>query len=548
MEQFEDRACLTGENLIQTPHGLKRMDAIAIGDRVLGISGRWCKVIRRLRKTWTDGRMTTIDYVGNDQALKCTFDHEVWICRKGSNTPAFIPAHTILPSDSVCLPIPSESTTLTWVTIKDSWRIRDRILKAPGSGGRNYKALPNHIAINNEWLFLFGWYAAEGFASTMKGKGSFVSLSGHRKERHILERCGKCFESLGLSCSIYESKTTKGIELRCFGYELASWFMEWFGHTAANKSLPVEIKSLPQDQAKHVLDGYIAGDGYERKAQREWASASRQLCFDFCMLAAKCGYAPTIRYREGQTSLCRGKEVKGNGAWIGGYSTTTQTKKPFIKRKVRSVQNTWERRPYVYDIEVDQDESFTAGFAAVHNCRIGQEYSVLCQTIVVDGGFDAYLAQLLAGKQIGINSVLNTNLDEEKEELQKMADFVKDVASGEDPLAQEVRGRISDPLAKALNIKKGLEVELGFISKKPLQHRHSPGQRQRMLQGLRKLSAWCDGANAIDGKGFSKFDTGFGCYLAEQEDLTAQQSAAAEKMIRKYHRQLGADFLQWPAK
>ena len=185
-------------------------------------------------------------------------------------------------------------------------------------------------------------------------------------------------------------------------------------------------------------------------------------------------------------------------------------------------------------------------------CRIGQEYSILCQTIVVDGGFDSYIANLLADKQTGINEVLNVNLDErdadKARDMERMADFVKEVAEGKDPLAEQVKARMTNEVAEVLQVKKGLEAELGFVPKKAIEPRHTPGQRQRLLQGIRQLSAWCDGATERDNMGFSAFDVGFGNYLAEQDDLNATQAEAAERMVRKYRRQLGEDYLPWPKK
>lgn len=178
-------------------------------------------------------------------------------------------------------------------------------------------------------------------------------------------------------------------------------------------------------------------------------------------------------------------------------------------------------------------------------CRIGQEYSVLCQTIVVDGGFDSYLANMLADKQTGINEVLNTNLNDGFDTCldDPEAKLAKPGLDTELKLPTK-----TDRPAAIPEVRKGLEVELGFKPKAVVEQRFSPGQRQRLLQGLRQLSAWCDGATSEDGMGFSKFDVGFGHYLAEQEDLTATQAEAAERMVRKYRRQLGADFLPWAAK
>jgi hypothetical protein len=48
----------------------------------------------------------------------------------------------------------------------------------------------------------------------------------------------------------------------------------------------------------------------------------------------------------------------------------------------------------------------------------------------------------------------------------------------------------------------------------------------------------CDGANALDGCGFSKIDTRIGHSLAECATLTPRQAALGAKLVNKYRRQL----------
>ena len=65
------------------------------------------------------------------------------------------------------------------------------------------------------------------------------------------------------------------------------------------------------------------------------------------------------------------------------------------------------------------------------------------------------------------------------------------------------------------------------------------------------LANACDGANSVDGNGFSKIDSHFGKSLAEfashNKPWSAKQAAAATKLIKKYQRQLGGkDFIdEW---
>jgi hypothetical protein len=278
--------------------------------------------------------------------------------------------------------------------------------------------LPDRIQIDDEWLFVFGWYAAEGFSSISPSKGRFVSFSGHQKERHILERIAKVFDRLGAKSTIYASKTTKGIELRVYSIELAIWFMAWFGHTAKHKKLPEELMNLSARQSAILLRAYIEGDGHTRNGGHEWVSANKELAVQFCLLSAKCGYAPCMHRsspassrhsrNKGRDNLPDDKEKRN---WVGSVRQATATSKPYILRKVRSVTLDYQRRPKVYDLTVEDDHSFMVGFASVHNChRIGQKDSVTCSYLVIEDSLDDVMLSSINKKRDTLHETLDIQI------------------------------------------------------------------------------------------------------------------------------------------
>ncbi len=65
-----------------------------------------------------------------------------------------------------------------------------------------------------------------------------------------------------------------------------------------------------------------------------------------------------------------------------------------------------------------------------------------------------------------------------------------------------------------------------------------PGRIALVHQALRIVADKCDGARKSDGNGFSKHDTEIGKALAVEETLSPPQLAKAEKLVRKYRRQV----------
>ena len=62
---------------------------------------------------------------------------------------------------------------------------------------------------------------------------------------------------------------------------------------------------------------------------------------------------------------------------------------------------------------------------------------------------------------------------------------------------------------------------------------------------LQTLAERCDGARAIDGAGFSKFDSGLGKQLADCVELTPKQAIAGQKLVIKYGGQLDPDYVDY---
>ena len=141
--------------------------------------------------------------------------------------------------------------------------------------------------------------------------------------------------------------------------------------------------------------------------------------------------------------------------------------------------------------------------------RIGQNESVLVQHIVLEHSIDAHMAQTVIQKQEVIDQALDTK-------------------HAPQPIEQiTAPNRTVDPPASPAARKTGPTAE-------------TIGQEEidRVHRDLKTLSDLCDGAQAVDGYGFNKFDSDTGKKLAGQDELTQQQAALGKRITRKYHRQL----------
>lgn len=181
--------------------------------------------------------------------------------------PKWIPVQSLLPRGFILMPVPK--------FFADTEELM--ILKHNSLNGR-YKDVPEIIPLSFELLELFGRYLAEGFYSLIPGKGRFISLAAHAKERDILEYFSQYIKSeFGVNSSIFESSSSdNGIELRAYSIDLALMFASLFGTGATNKRVPEQIMNLSAEKLQPFLVHYIGGDGYKRNKQTEYTTASSQ--------------------------------------------------------------------------------------------------------------------------------------------------------------------------------------------------------------------------------------------------------------------------------
>lgn len=144
--------------------------------------------------------------------------------------------------------------------------------------------------------------------------------------------------------------------------------------------------------------------------------------------------------------------------------------------------------------------------------RIGQTGNVLIQHLIFDGSIDSRMAEILVEKQEIIDRALDrVAAPEEQAPLIPVAK--KEQAS--------TRTTKQEEIAKM--------AETMTPEKIALVHR-----------GLQMLAGMCDGAEQLDGAGFSKIDVMIGHDLAAKPALSPRQAALGSILCRKYRRQIPA--------
>jgi DNA (cytosine-5)-methyltransferase 1 len=146
-----------------------------------------------------------------------------------------------------------------------------------------------------------------------------------------------------------------------------------FGRGAAGKRLPGWVFTAPQEERAALLLGWLHADGY-RQSTGSWkaTTVSGELAHGMARLARDVhGVATSVHYADqGPTSVIEGRTVNVRPQYQ--VVIPTRNKASFVEGgfawvPLRSVR---EGEPCeVFNVSVDEDESYTAWGYTVHNCQ-----------------------------------------------------------------------------------------------------------------------------------------------------------------------------------
>jgi hypothetical protein len=148
------------------------------------------------------------------------------------------------------------------------------------------------------------------------------------------------------------------------------------GHGAAGKHLPAEAFSLPDLEAKALLDGYLSGDGHYLESRQRWqaTTVSSELALGLCVLAQRVygAIASVYEGRSPREAEIEGRTVNCQQEWVFGFDLAADRRKhPFVLedgawKKVRSIEDAGDME--TWNLRVEEDESYTAEGCIVKNC------------------------------------------------------------------------------------------------------------------------------------------------------------------------------------
>jgi len=416
--------CLLPNTYLHSNPGIKKIKNISVGNQVYTHQGR-LKKVTKIYNRFYKGSIYDIRPYYFRIGLQTTDEHPFYVIKTHKNCPnrgSFCAPNCAYIKRRSCPHRYFENYQPQWIQAKDvekgdvlvfprfnnttkdvkKIRLSDYLPKAQlkvfqgkiaCSQGRTDKKLPNIVKVDKAFCRLIGYYISEGYTDN-RDSISFCFKRNERKYIRDLKLLMK--KNFGLfSPRIYKRKNVDSIEIIYFSKILAKVFSKLFYNRpdikkAHTKHLSFWFLNLPLRKQVEIFKGWWRGDaGY---------TSSRELMNQMKIICLRLGIIPSIGFLHTKEDFNKGKHKIENRIINARYDHLHFSNLSFFEdhfnllqesnfRKFRTKlpwRHGWIDKKYiyipvrdikiknyegeVYNLGIDDDNSYVAEFATVHNC------------------------------------------------------------------------------------------------------------------------------------------------------------------------------------
>ena len=364
--------CFVEGTLVLTELGYKPIEEIEIGDVVLTHNNVWKKVVHTM--TNEANKLYRIKCIPSED-IHCTANHPFYVRKRNNlqdsktgkrwrefDKPLWVEAKDLAREYYVGTAINNKSEIPHW----------NGIVKSVNATDKTYieNTLSEKFQTKEFW-YIIGRFIGDGWVKNNRG----IIICANDSELHQIT---PYLEKLNWNYCISKERTINKIHIAF--KEIGEYCLR-FGKGAANKHLTDDILNLPVDLLKSFIEGFISADGtQDNNGLYRITSVSRSMIYELGQCIAKVYHRPFSIYftQRAKTTVIEGRTVNQKDTYSIHYKLTTNTQdKAFYEDGyVWSPINDVLQEEYeglVYNLEVEDDNSYVVQNVIVHNC---QDFSV----------------------------------------------------------------------------------------------------------------------------------------------------------------------------
>jgi ADP-heptose:LPS heptosyltransferase len=374
--------CFPANTLVNTENGLKPIQDIGIGEKVLTHTGKLLPVTKTFKRDYS-GELVGCKPKGWGDYLYSTpehpyfnYDKQGWVEAKDLR----IKDHLYRPK----LNFNKESILydLSHYTENLNYEFIGKKIKQVSSvkiNNTRIQPVNRYIPLDSPLAKLFGYYLAEGSL-----KDNCVRFTFHQKEKEYINDVFFLMKNIfDISGTATNHVSDKSVQLQFTSTILSNFFK----YTCGRNTLTKKVKSIPKDillgdtnVAHSLLQGFFNGDA--QKTNKNIFSiklTEKQLANDIYCLFNYLGLSSSFSYR-----LNKPNAFHKNFWWTYNLTVSKRSfynsNKLFYHRKGEYEIQDLKRKRFsgnVYNLEVLEDNSYCVMGYAVHNC-VAKQFVASC--------------------------------------------------------------------------------------------------------------------------------------------------------------------------
>ncbi len=363
--------CFPEGTLVLTEEGYIPIEKVEVGMKVLTHRGKWKNV------TATGAKFAeTVLLRGNHYGLECTPNHPIYSSGEKKYYPQLGNGkrgnQTLLTEEKAWIPAEKMCGRL-WAVPKfiESLPVASPVY----SGSGKQKRMP---PLSDSLFYFIGRWLGDGWVCNGQRSGRSAGATygkiflcdSYDKE----EELRRTVESVSERYTVAHERTV--VKFSFSSQVLAEWLTANFGQYAAGKKMPGWVFGLPFSYRQNLLRGLFDSNGSIVKGKentRKISTISKPLAESIRILAESLNYSTTVHMTVAEKT----KVIEGRTVNQHDYYTVVVTKSTKRKHltdelhgwyRVRSMIPTGKIK-VVYNLTVDEDNSYVADGIVVHNCQ-----------------------------------------------------------------------------------------------------------------------------------------------------------------------------------
>lgn len=366
-------SCFPAGTMVLTEHGYAAIETLEIGTRVLTHLGRWRKItdtMQAVKPLWSvqahghPGLIASSEHPLYTRKLQRKWRTKPRGYERTLADPEWTAASKVEKGHYVATPVSMEA-----LPIPEMERTHGAMTSFP---------------VDERLLWLAGRYVGDGWTRFTKTRSEVMICCGYHeadelaKKLDMWPREGSKVANGELAWVRKNAPTS--VVFTANSRALVQWLRTNFGHGVASKRFPAWAFGMEEFKQAALLEGYLSADGWSGndvrgKVIRDATTVSPALAWSVKTLAASLGKACAVyRGREAGTTVIQGRTVNFKQNWCIRWrsaveATHTQTFADDTHRwaPVRKVSDL-RREDIVYNISVEEDETYVVEGLVVHNC------------------------------------------------------------------------------------------------------------------------------------------------------------------------------------